>query len=77
MTLAKTQTQSQLYSCVRCRRMGNAAAPNGHLDTPSRPPNSLIKNNSSGEWVCQKYGGTSVGKFAINIAEAIIRFVPH
>ena len=54
--------------------MKNEAIANGHRDVNS---NSLLKNNSSEGWVVQKYGGTSVGKFALNIAEVIIRFVPH
>lgn len=52
--------------------MGNEAIANGYRDVDS---NSLLKNNSSGGWVVQKYGGTSVGKFALNIAEVIIQFV--
>jgi len=31
------------------------------------------RNNSSNGWVVQKFGGTSVGKFPINIAEDIVR----
>ncbi|EPE34057.1 Carbamate kinase-like protein [Glarea lozoyensis ATCC 20868] len=31
------------------------------------------KNNSNAGWVVQKFGGTSVGKFAVNIAEDIVR----
>lgn len=54
--------------------MGNAAVPNGLQDTPSIASNSLLKNDSTGGWVVQKYGGTSVGKFAANIAEDIIRY---
>ncbi|XMA12276.1 hypothetical protein WAI453_005067 [Rhynchosporium graminicola] len=30
-------------------------------------------NNSEGSWIVQKFGGTSVGKFAVNIAEDIVR----
>ena len=30
-------------------------------------------NNSQGGWIVQKFGGTSVGKFAVNIAEDIVR----
>lgn len=33
------------------------------------------RNNSDGGWIVQKFGGTSVGKFAVNIAEDIVRFV--
>lgn len=35
----------------------------------------LRGNNAKGGWVVQKFGGTSVGKFASNIAEDIVRFV--
>jgi hypothetical protein len=30
-------------------------------------------NTSQGGWIVQKFGGTSVGKFAVNIAEDIVR----
>jgi aspartate kinase len=45
----------------------------GQLDASSIVANSPRKNNSSGGWVVQKFGGTSVGKFALNIAEQIVR----
>lgn len=34
---------------------------------------SRWKNDSEAGWVVQKFGGTSVGKFAVNIAEDIVR----
>ncbi|KAE9374581.1 aspartate kinase [Stipitochalara longipes BDJ] len=34
---------------------------------------SRWKNDSKAGWVVQKFGGTSVGKFAVNIAEDIVR----
>ena len=34
---------------------------------------SRWKNDSGAGWVVQKFGGTSVGKFAVNIAEDIVR----
>lgn len=33
----------------------------------------LIGNDASAGWVVQKFGGTSVGKFAVEIAEGIVR----
>jgi aspartate kinase len=33
------------------------------------------RNDSEGGWIVQKFGGTSVGKFAGNIAEDIVRYV--
>jgi aspartate kinase len=33
----------------------------------------MKKNDASGGWVIQKFGGTSVGKFAEKIAEDIVR----
>lgn len=33
----------------------------------------LRGNDSANGWVVQKFGGTSVGKFAVNIAEEIVR----
>jgi aspartate kinase len=43
---------------------------------PSTPPN-LHQNTIDPEakWVVQKYGGTSVGKFASQIAENIVPYV--
>lgn len=37
----------------------------------------LRENIESGgkSWIVQKFGGTSIGKFAANIAENIVRFV--
>lgn len=32
------------------------------------------KNESQGGWIIQKFGGTSVGKLPINIAEDIVRY---
>jgi aspartate kinase len=34
---------------------------------------SRWRNDSEAGWVVQKFGGTSVGKFAVNIAEDIVR----
>ncbi|KAH6715351.1 aspartate kinase-like protein [Leptodontidium sp. MPI-SDFR-AT-0119] len=33
----------------------------------------MARNDSEGGWIVQKFGGTSVGKFAVNIAEDIVR----
>jgi hypothetical protein len=33
------------------------------------------RNDSKARWIVQKFGGTSVGKFAGNIAEDIVRWV--
>lgn len=44
---------------------------------PSTPPN--LHQNSidpSAKWIVQKFGGTSVGKFAVKIAEDIVSSVP-
>lgn len=36
----------------------------------------LVRNDdNSRQWVVQKYGGTSIGKFADRIAEDIVRYV--
>ena len=44
---------------------------------PRTPPN-LHQNTAdpSAKWLVQKFGGTSVGKFAVKIAEDIISCVP-
>lgn len=36
--------------------------------------NARRGNTSRGGWIVQKFGGTSVGKFAVNIAEDIVRY---
>jgi aspartate kinase len=46
---------------------------NGHIKAQHVRHNALIKNASPGPWIVQKFGGTSVGKFAVNIAEDIVR----
>lgn len=38
------------------------------LDHP-KPPQALHSN-----WVVQKFGGTSVGKFALNIIEQVVQY---
>lgn len=43
-------------------------SPNGY-SIPHQPERNLP---GGGNWVVQKFGGTSVGKFAIGIAEDII-----
>lgn len=50
---------------------------NGHRNAASTAQNmeQLRGNDAKGGWVVQKFGGTSVGKFASNIAEDIVRFV--
>ncbi|KAF4632600.1 hypothetical protein G7Y89_g5524 [Cudoniella acicularis] len=53
--------------------MSTAVLTNGHHDATSTNPSSPRRNQSSRGWVVQKFGGTSVGKFAVNIAEDIVR----
>jgi len=40
-------------------------------------PGELLSNGAEGGWIIQKFGGTSVGKFAAQIAEQIVRYVGH
>ncbi|KAG0131265.1 Aspartate/glutamate/uridylate kinase [Tuber indicum] len=40
-------------------------------------PGGLLGNEAKGGWVIQKFGGTSVGKFAARIAEQIVRINIH
>jgi hypothetical protein len=55
---------------------------NGHQDAPATTTqlgdeastNMKRGNDSRGGWIVQKFGGTSVGKFAVNIAEDIVRY---
>lgn len=41
-------------------------------DFEPRQPQPLRGNDEAGEWVIAKFGGTSLGKFMINIAEQIV-----
>lgn len=48
-------------------------------DTPTSavPIGGELRKNKQGlAWVVQKFGGTSVGKFALNICEDIVRYGP-
>lgn len=35
----------------------------------------LLSNDASRPWMVQKFGGTSVGKFAVQIAEQVVKLV--
>ena len=48
--------------------MGSQIQVNG-LHTSS----DLLFNDSAKSWIVQKFGGTSVGKFAVEIAEQVVR----
>jgi len=50
--------------------MSDTVQVNGHRSVPS----TLIPNSAQKPWVVQKFGGTSIGKFAVNIAEQIVRY---
>ena len=50
--------------------MGSQQLVNGHHD-----PCDLLHNDTSRPWIVQKFGGTSVGKFADKIAEEVVRSV--
>jgi aspartate kinase len=52
--------------------MGSEGLPNGQYDQGPRKP-SLLQNESPKPWIVQKFGGTSVGKFAEDIAENIVK----
>ncbi|MCJ1402411.1 Aspartokinase [Xylographa trunciseda] len=53
--------------------MGLDSLTNGYHDHgPSQEP-SLLRNDHSKPWVVQKFGGTSIGKFADKISEDIVR----
>jgi aspartate kinase len=53
--------------------MSSKGTANGPLDAPSIVSNAPQDDSVSRSWVVQKFGGTSVGKFALNIAEDIVR----
>jgi hypothetical protein len=63
---------SSIASLHKPQRMGAVDVSNGHAVAPKKQQAVLKKNNSSGPWIVQKFGGTSVGKFAVNIAEDIV-----
>ena len=54
--------------------MSTAPISNVHRDAAAIAPNARRRNDSSRGWVVQKFGGTSVGKFAVKIAEDIVRY---
>lgn len=45
----------------------------GHAEASQQ----LRSNAQATEWVVAKFGGTSLGKFMVNIAEEIVPLVPH
>ena len=51
----------------------SAALTNGHTyGEPTSIPHSMEKDLPGGaNWVVQKFGGTSVGKFALKIADIV------
>ncbi|KAG9231648.1 aspartate kinase-like protein [Amylocarpus encephaloides] len=53
--------------------MITTALVNGHHHASTHRVSGRRKNDSGRGWVVQKFGGTSVGKFAVNIAEDIVR----
>jgi aspartate kinase len=55
--------------------MGLESLPNGHHDTGGVQEPAVSRNGSSKKWIVQKFGGTSVGRFAENIAGAIVKSV--
>lgn len=55
------------------KRMNTATESNGHSNASSTITNGKKKNNSTRGWIVQKFGGTSVGKLPVNIAEDIVR----
>lgn len=54
--------------------MSAEAVPNGQHLALSGTQSLPKKNNAEKAWIVQKFGGTSVGKFAVNIAEEIVRY---
>ena len=52
--------------------MGSQVVVNGDHETHRRQGH----NDLSKPWMVQKFGGTSVGKFADKIVEEIVRYIP-
>lgn len=55
--------------------MGLELLMNGHHDPGVAQEPLLLRNAPSKNWIVQKFGGTSVGRFAENIAGDIVRLV--
>ena len=47
--------------------------PNGAATPTSNGEREERGNSNQGGWIVQKFGGTSVGKLPLNIAEDIVR----
>ncbi|KAI9839033.1 MAG: Aspartokinase [Sclerophora amabilis] len=55
--------------------MGSDGLINGHDRGPQLLSAPQAENEDSRSWIVQKFGGTSLGKFAINVAEDIVKYV--
>lgn len=53
--------------------MSNGDTPNGSSTPTSNGEREERGNSNQGGWIVQKFGGTSVGKLPLNIAEDIVR----
>lgn len=42
------------------------------MDTTANRDHTKPPNRSEGGWIVQKFGGTSIGKFALSIATEIV-----
>ena len=51
--------------------MGANTFTNGGYECPIMVQDQLKKNDSANGWISQKYGGTSVGKFPVQIADIV------
>lgn len=48
------------------------------LHAADQQASGASERNGQGRWIVQKFGGTSVGKFADKIAEDIVKYAtPH
>ena len=54
--------------------MGSKVLINGYHGGQIPPEVLTLQNDNSKNWIVQKFGGTSVGKFADKIAEDIVRY---
>jgi hypothetical protein len=63
---------SQVSRCFLAAVMGPNSLPNGVCS--GSQPNGLIETPGD-KWLIQKFGGTSVGKFPINIVDNVVRRV--
>ena len=47
----------------------------GHHGSDGLEVSKLLRNDPEKKWVVQKFGGTSVGKFADRVVEGVVKYI--